>query len=76
MPAMETQVKSLKFGRQELKNLPVTLDPLRRRMKLNPLAVRIDGILAAPLMKDFIVSIDFRNNRIYFQPPPAAERER
>ncbi|MBI3940557.1 MAG: hypothetical protein HY315_06955 [Acidobacteria bacterium] len=60
-------VTSLKFGDQEMKNLPVALDILDRRMNQNPLAVRIDGILAAPLLKDYVVSIDFEANRIYFQ---------
>ncbi|MBI4454685.1 MAG: hypothetical protein HY644_02165 [Acidobacteria bacterium] len=67
IPVMHTKVRSLKFGRQEMKNLAVTMDTLQERMKLNPLAVRVDGILAAPLMKDYVVSLDFENNRIYFQ---------
>ncbi|MBI2821203.1 MAG: hypothetical protein HYX74_03165 [Acidobacteria bacterium] len=65
--AIGLEVTSLKFANQEMNDLSVTLDALGRRMNLNPLAVRIDGILAAPLMRDFIVSIDFQKSRIYFQ---------
>ena len=66
VPALETQIHSLKFGNQEMKALPVTLDPLRRRLNQNPLAVRIDGILAAPMLQDYVVSIDFDSGQLYF----------
>jgi tetratricopeptide (TPR) repeat protein len=65
--ALELSVKSLKFGRQELKDLPVAIEPLQRRLQQTPLAVRIDAILSAPLIKQYIVSIDFEKNRIYFK---------
>lgn len=65
MPALETQITSLKIGKVELTELSVTLDPLRRRLNQSPLAVRIDGILAAPMLQDYVVSIDFGRNEIY-----------
>jgi len=65
--AVELSVKSLKFGRQELKDLSISFESLQRRLQQTPLATRIDAILPAPLVKQYVVSIDFEKNRIYFK---------
>ncbi|HEV8130111.1 MAG TPA: aspartyl protease family protein [Acidobacteriota bacterium] len=61
------QVRSLKFGKQEMKELPVTVTSLRSRLTANPLATRIDAILGAPQLSEYRISIDFQKNWIYFQ---------
>jgi hypothetical protein len=65
--AVAIEIRSLKFGAQEMAALPVTVTSLRGRLAENPLAVRIDAILGAPQLSGYRISIDFQNSWIYFQ---------
>ncbi len=61
------QIRLLKFGKHEMKDLPVTVTSLRGRLRETPLAVKIDAVVGAPQLKDYVASIDFEKNRLYLQ---------